>query len=1129
MFNRGISELLEALPAFEGLDGASVKRLLTGAYLEGFDLAEIASDEIRPDLTAQLRRLVTSLEIHAILVPNVEQQARRACAFVAAESLNLLGGLGGNDSSSASESFPAFGSRERYRRIEAGLLYVIGAFDANAVIAVRGIEELPIAPRAGADASDESEALAADWAMREVLSLIRLSTPRAEVFPVEPNAAPEGGRGDMRLGWLVRIALWRRVGEIVRGHLQWLRLDDEAAESGAADALHELGGLVEGEFAGAYADIAHLVRLLHFVCGETAGRAMRTVRPPEGDPSVFVEYQRRRCRDKPLLWPSAERFRERCLPGPLSHAAIAMPTGSGKSAVAELAVAQALSRGWVVYIAPTRALVRQIRRDLRRALGPSVVVREFLGGAEFTALADDSIADDPGRAVLVMTPEKCSLALRQSPEAFAALSLCVFDECHLIGEPGNRGVLAELVLAQLLQLAPTATVVMQSALLANPDDIADWLLQATGRACQPIREPWRPTRTLRAVAGFDGPGLAAAQQAAGRQLLAMPGRVHLDFDSPLNLLVNLQGAWAQNDEQDYALVHTKLAAPLTVSRVDDEVVLKLEGYVNRATGAVAQGLVEAGHRVLAFIPANKHYSFSVARDLQGFGNQAAPGDETWQLIERLLDLAEFELGTRSMLRDLLAKGVAVNTSAMLHEERQASELAYDRGLAKVVFATGTLAQGLNLPATAVVIGGLNIGFDPDLSAAERSAREQALLLNAVGRAGRPYVAARSLAIVIPNDMWELGPDDRGEVVRNLVAPFLAEEDASVALRSQLGPLVAEALAGELTVDSMGVEGLTAFAFLPLRSDINEALGILRRTLAVARRPETSQEQVEVVATAMVRLGAQVLEAEAAPDWLVEAAYESGLSLRQVVAMWVELRVLDHEDFPDVIGDWARVLADVLSRMPYDIVAEMLPLGSFAGTKMRALAEPPAVRPHTAAWVLFDRFLRGWLDATSLTDLAAVAVKDNAAGKDGRGSGNPLPKIIGLCEQVLVFGMTRVAGGLAVLVETAARLEHELGWELRPQSARALDQLSLGIRAGCGDRESLTWWRFGGVRHRRLAHLAARLMPPPDDVLGTDEASSAWAQRARPELLEPEFFLDESHGLDDRERSALVAYVLGNGS
>ncbi len=1119
MFNRGITQLLEDLPKFEGLDGTTVKRLLTSAYIEGLDLATLAGDDRPRGLAAQLRRLVTALEIHAILVPGVEEQARRACAFVAAESLNLLSELRDSDAVAGADEpyFSAFGSRERYRRIEAGLLYVIAAFDANAVIAVREVVEVPAADRF----EPEAEVEASEWALRQVVALVRLSSPTPGALPLVPTGdAPE------QLVSHLRTALWRRIGEISRRQLRWLRLDDEAPDGGGVEALDRLGQLLERRTGAAYADIAHLARLLRFACAGTTVRALRQVPPPSGDSSVFAGYQNRRCRAKPLLWPSAERYRQLCLPGPSSHAAVAMPTGSGKSGVAELAVAQALVRGWVVYLAPTRALVRQVRRDLRQAFGPDIEVREFLGGAEFTALADDSLELEPGRSVLVMTPEKCSLALRQSPEAFANLALCVFDECHLIGEAGNRGVLAELVLAQILNLAPVVTVIMQSALLENPEEVAAWLRQATGRPCEPIREPWRPTRTLRAVAGFDGPALEQAEDEASRELAARPRRVHLPFDAPLNLLVNLQGAWALNDEADYALARTVLTAPLTVSRTDDGFTVNSDGYVNDATGAVAQRLAESNHRVLAFIPANKHYSFSVAAKLRGFGDQVDRENESWQTIEHLLDLADFELGTPSLLRELLAKGVAVHTSAMLQEERRASELAYDRGVARVVFATGTLAQGLNLPATAVVIGGINIGYDPDLTVAERQARQQTQLLNAVGRAGRPYIAARSLAIVLPNKAWLLGPDDPARVVRSVAAPFLEQEDASLTLRSQLGPLVSQALEGELTVDAMGVEGLTAFAFLPLRTDIDEAIGILGRTYAVARRPDVADDQVRTIASAMVDLGEQVLREEEAPEWLVEAAYVSGLSLRQVVAMWVQVRILDPEDFPGTIAGWASVLVEVLQRMPYRIVAEMLRMGDLSGSQMRALSDEDDVMNHPEGWTVLRNVLRGWLEGMSLTELAAIAVRENAAGKNGRGSGHPLPKIIGFTEQILVFGMTRIAGGLAVLVTSAVGLEADLGWELTPSAARALEQLSMGVRAGCGDAASLAWWRFGGLRHRRLAHLAGRLLPPPEGVLAADESAMVWIRGARGTLLEPEFFLDRSRPtLADDERKALIAVAL----
>jgi hypothetical protein len=195
-------------------------------------------------------------------------------------------------------------------------------------------------------------------------------------------------------------------------------------------------------------------------------------------------------------------------------------------------------------------------------------------------------------------------------------------------------------------------------------------------------------------------------------------------------------------------------------------------------------------------------------------------------------------------------------------------------------------------------------------------------------------------------------------------------------------------------------------------------------------------------------------------------------------LWVQVRRLDQREFPDTIIGWAEVLVDVLQRMPYSIVAEMLRLEDLDGTLMRDLADANATTRHGIAWGVFNDVVKGWLEGMSLTDLASVTVRGDASGKNGRGSGNPLPKIIGLTEQILVFGMTRIAGGLAVLVTSAVAREGDLGWQLSLSAARALEQLSMGFRAGAGDGASLLWWRFGGLRYRRLAHLAARVLPPP---------------------------------------------------
>jgi hypothetical protein len=311
----------------------------------------------------------------------------------------------------------------------------------------------------------------------------------------------------------------------------------------------------------------------------------------------------------------------------------------------------------------------------------------------------------------------------------------------------------------------------------------------------------------------------------------------------------------------------------------------------------------------------------------------------------------------------------------------------------------------------------------------------------------------------------------------------------------------------------------------MRSDVEEAVGVLRRSYAVAGRPDVADEQVQTVVGAMVNLGEQVLQEADGPDWLVDAAYDSGLSLRHVVAMWAQVRDFTQDQFPEAISGWADLLVKVLEQMPYSVVGELLRLGDLNGSKMRALADEAATSQHSDAWAVFSEVVQGWLQGIPLTDLAAIGVRDNAAGNNGRGSGNPLPKIIGLTEQLMVFSMTRIAGGLAVLVSSAIAHETDLGWELSPSSARALEQLSLGMRAGCGDDASLAWWRFGGFRQRRLAHLAARIMPPPADELLTEESAQAWVRTARPFLVPQAFEGEDAESINENERKALAASAL----
>src|SRR3546814_17192270 len=86
-------------------------------------------------------------------------------------------------------------------------------------------------------------------------------------------------------------------------------------------------------------------------------------------------------------------------------------------------------------------------------------------------------------------------------EAFADRGLVVFDECHLL-HPRNddrscRGIDAMLAIINLTLMAPSAELLLLSAMMKNTQEIADWIRHVIGRECLPLELAWKPPRQLR--------------------------------------------------------------------------------------------------------------------------------------------------------------------------------------------------------------------------------------------------------------------------------------------------------------------------------------------------------------------------------------------------------------------------------------------------------------------------------------------------------------------------------------------------------------------------------------------------------------------------------------------------------
>ncbi|HWM50205.1 MAG TPA: DEAD/DEAH box helicase, partial [Thermoplasmata archaeon] len=159
---------------------------------------------------------------------------------------------------------------------------------------------------------------------------------------------------------------------------------------------------------------------------------------------------------------------------------LAIPTASGKSLVAYLAIlASVLRGGKALYIVALRALASEKYEDLKEF--------ESLGIKVGISVGDyDSV--DPTLEkfdVIVATSERADSLLRHRSNWLQRLTVVVADEVHLIND-ADRGPTLEITLAKLRQVNPKAQVLALSATIKNSDQLAKWL------EAEHVKSEWRP-------------------------------------------------------------------------------------------------------------------------------------------------------------------------------------------------------------------------------------------------------------------------------------------------------------------------------------------------------------------------------------------------------------------------------------------------------------------------------------------------------------------------------------------------------------------------------------------------------------------------------------------------------------
>lgn len=1140
MYDEYSKQLIDLLPDLPQIDRAACRRALSSAYFHivqsRLGVTEEFPDEPLDTNLDLLRSMVDALESVAIFDPLHDQgstlDVQNASAFVAAEALSLLSTMA--DNPAQAHNVDILFDESVYSMIEAGLLYMAGGYDANAIALVRSINTSSYS----VDHPNRFHASRLREARNVVDSILSLflgevrqsQVDRDLLAPVDAEEAPVLYQEILDD---VRTRLYAKISGAVRAYLNWLGGYTEDGRSFAVSMLEEVrNATTASEYDGyaAFADIYHLSSLLIAAIDRTSQRSLIHVVPPPmgGSDVAFVEefqsYLRHRARGieprpgRPFLWPSTLEYSDTCLPGPRKNAVVSMPTGSGKSFVAELAVVHALETGWVLYLAPTNALVHQIRRDLEDALEPfsGIAIRSFVGDDEYTTLAGEQIQSSTRRFVAVMTPEKCALATRLYPDQFEDCSLCVFDECHLLNDQ-HRGMTADILLAQLSLICPNLHFLLMSAMVGNAPELADWLQSFQGET-ETISIKWRPTRSMRGLLVVDS-GPLPDRFGAARGILSQlpPRRVNQEFMTPLGLVVGLTGAWTADGSVDYRACQLPVQFPASASRREDDA--QFNSWKNTSSRILSEEFARSGIPTICFLMSSRHHAFSSANKVvnaitptrePNVQNESFP-----PLVEAWLSVSDAELGVQTPLRDLLHNGIAVHSSAMLQPEQAASEWMFSHRRAHLMFATGTLAQGINLPAVAVVVAGTSMGDprDREVDTVAGVTRADAMILNGFGRAGRPGFSNQGIGVLASDRAYLANITsefDGSPVLRNY--DVLGKADAAIDVRSPVDSFLDKLIGQEpASIDSTGDEPILITLLGEYVESVNHAGQILGRTFAAYNaRTRFDEHTPSLLNNQLIEIKQSLQEHTGAPGWMNLAAMKAGVDFLRAWQMYSAFRqitTVSIEEYSELdVPDWLQLFFDVMSHMPPRLVATYLPDDSIRRvtvlTKMRdAISQQREVdsipwqapAEWNGLWRLLENLVLLYMHGADYSEIAQAYLGIPVTGVNNRRTAGdqPIPTVFKFISEV-INRLAMDAGCFLAIIEQAV---YDQGKANVPET---LQSLPLCIRNGCDSLGTLTWFRYG-YRQRSCAHAFQRAFPVPQD-LQDDSSRIAWVQQTRREWL-----------------------------
>ncbi|CAG8436709.1 6385_t:CDS:10 [Ambispora gerdemannii] len=399
-------------------------------------------------------------------------------------------------------------------------------------------------------------------------------------------------------------------------------------------------------------------------------------------------------------------------------------TSAGKTVVAEYAIAQGLkNKQRVIYTSPIKALSNQKYRELQEEFGD-------------VGLMTGDVTINPTASCLVMTTEILRAMLYRGSEIMREVAWVIFDEIHYLRDKA-RGVVWE---ETIILLPHQVHYVFLSATIPNAMEFAEWICKIHEQAhypCHVVYTDFRPTPLQHYVfpSGTDGIYMVVDEKGVFRE------------DIFQQAIAALKKDW----EGDYP--------PGGKGKKSKR------GRIEQSKGPsdmykIVKMIMQKNYNpVIVFSFSKKdceHLAQDVTFDFNDENERAMVQQVFTNAISSLSD-DDRNLPQIGAILPLLKRGIGIHHSGLLPFLKEVTEILFQEGLIKVLFATETFSMGLNMPAKTVVFSNVK-KFDGETMRYVSSGE----YIQMSGRAGRRGLDERGIVFMMVTERMD------PSVIKNMI-------------------------------------------------------------------------------------------------------------------------------------------------------------------------------------------------------------------------------------------------------------------------------------------------------------------------------------------------------------------------